>query len=163
MKCCDKMPCSALCLITIIIAARFHFLHLYACLTCSSILYMPHLFTYCFPTIICVMLMFFFFVFFLIFVICYISLWFICFASFFLGLCQTSILACFSNLLACFFILHYAKWSLFLSLIIFAYLSFTTVQGQKIGVNSCECIKFLNIANIHITIRCLGKRIDIYL
>jgi len=35
-------------------------------------------------------------------------------------------------------------------LIIFAYLSFTTVRGQKIGFNSCECTKYLNIANIHI-------------
>jgi len=35
------------------------------------------------------------------------------------------------------------------SLIIFGNLSFTLVRGQKIGFNSCECIKFLNIANIH--------------
>jgi len=45
---------------------------------------------------------------------------------------------------------NYGKRSLFWSLIIFAYLSFTTVQGQKIGFNSCECIKFFNIANIHV-------------
>jgi len=36
----------------------------------------------------------------------------------------------------------------------FGYLSFTTVQGQKIGFNSCECIKFLNIANFH---ACMGE------
>ena len=49
-------------------------------------------------------------------------------------------------------ILHYGKTkrSLFWSLIIFADLSFTTVRGQKIGFNSFECIKFLNIANIHV-------------
>jgi len=46
-------------------------------------------------------------------------------------------------------ILHYGRRSLISSLIIFA-LSFTTVRGQKIGLNSCECIKFLNIANIHL-------------
>jgi len=43
-------------------------------------------------------------------------------------------------------------------LIIFGYLSFTTVRGQKIGFNSCECIKFLNIANFH-PIHVSGKRI----
>jgi len=32
---------------------------------------------------------------------------------------------------------------------IFGYLSFTTVRGQKTGFNSCECVKFLNIANFH--------------
>ena len=40
----------------------------------------------------------------------------------------------------------------------FGYLSFTTAQGQKIGFNSCECIKFLNIANFH-AIHVWGKRI----
>jgi len=46
-------------------------------------------------------------------------------------------------------ILLYGKRSLSWSLILFGYLSFTTVRRQKIGFNSCECIKFLNIANIH--------------
>jgi len=32
------------------------------------------------------------------------------------------------------------------------------VRGQKIGVNSCECIKFLNIANFHV-FHVWGKRI----
>jgi len=32
------------------------------------------------------------------------------------------------------------------------------VWGQKIGFNSCECIKFLNIANIH-ALDVWGKRI----
>jgi len=36
--------------------------------------------------------------------------------------------------------------SLFWSVIIFGNLSFTTVREQKIGFNSCECIKFLNTA-----------------
>ena len=54
--------------------------------------------------------------------------------------------------------LHYGKRSLFWSLIIFRYLSFTTVRGQKIRFNKCECIKFLNIANIH-ALHILGKRI----
>jgi len=45
-------------------------------------------------------------------------------------------------------------------LIIYGNLSFTTVQGQKIGFNSCECIKFLNIANIH-ALDVWGKRIFI--
>jgi len=53
MKCCTKMPCP-LCPITIIAA---YFLHLYACLTCSSVHGMPHLFTHCLPTTIYVMLM----------------------------------------------------------------------------------------------------------
>ena len=56
--------------------------------------------------------------------------------------------------------LHYGKISLFSSLIIFAYLSFTTVREQKIGCNICECIKFLNIANIHV-LDVWGKRIFI--
>ena len=43
------LKCLALCLITIIAAC---FLHLYACLTCSSVVYMPYLFTHCLPTII---------------------------------------------------------------------------------------------------------------
>ena len=46
--------------------------------------------------------------------------------------------------------LHYGKKSLFWSLIIFGYLSFTMVRGQKIGFYSCEFIKFLNIANLHV-------------
>jgi len=46
-------------------------------------------------------------------------------------------------------ILHYGKKSLFWSLKIFGYLSFTTVRGQKIGLNSCVCVDFLNIANFH--------------
>ena len=46
-------------------------------------------------------------------------------------------------------ILHCGKKSLFWSLIIFGYLNFTMVRGQKIGFNSFECIKFLNIANFH--------------
>ena len=46
-------------------------------------------------------------------------------------------------------ILHYGKRSLFWSVIIFGYLSFTTGRGQKIGFNRCESTKFLNIANIH--------------
>jgi len=45
---------------------------------------------------------------------------------------------------------HNGKKSLFWSFIIFGYLSFTTVREQKIGFNSCECIKFLNIANFHV-------------
>ena len=57
-------------------------------------------------------------------------------------------------------ILLYGKRGLFRSLIIFAYLSFTTVRGQKIVFNSCECIKFLNIANIHV-LDVWGKRIFI--
>ena len=56
--------------------------------------------------------------------------------------------------------LHYSKRSLFWSLIIFGYLSFTTVRGQKIRFNNCECIKFLNNANIH-ALHILGKRIFI--
>ena len=58
-------------------------------------------------------------------------------------------------------ILHYGKRSLFWSLIIFAYLSFTMVRGQKIGFNRCECIKFLNIANIHV-LHVWRKRIFIF-
>ena len=46
-------------------------------------------------------------------------------------------------------ILRYGERSLFWSLIIFGYLSFTTVRGRKIGFNSCEFMKFLNIANVH--------------
>jgi len=46
-------------------------------------------------------------------------------------------------------VLHYGKKRLFWSLIIFSYLCFTMVRGKKIGFNSCECIKFFNIANIH--------------
>jgi len=46
-------------------------------------------------------------------------------------------------------------------LIIFGYLSFTTYRGQKIGFNSCECIKFLNIANFH-AFHVWGKRILSY-
>ena len=46
-------------------------------------------------------------------------------------------------------ILHYGKKGLFWSLIFFGCLSFTTVWGQKIGFNSSECIKFLNITNVH--------------
>jgi len=34
----------------------------------------------------------------------------------------------------------------------------TTVRGQKIGFNGCECIKFLNIANFHV-FHVWGKRI----
>jgi len=52
-------------------------------------------------------------------------------------------------------IFHYGKRNLFWSFIIFAYQSFKTVRGQKIGFNSCECMQFLNIANIW------GKRIFI--
>ena len=58
-------------------------------------------------------------------------------------------------------ILHYSKRSLFWRLIIFGYLSFTTVRRQKIGFISCECIKFLNIANIH-ALDVWGKRIFIW-
>ena len=47
-------------------------------------------------------------------------------------------------------ILHYSKGSLFWSSIIFAYLSFTTVQGQKSRFQQLWIIKFLNIANIHV-------------
>jgi len=43
-------------------------------------------------------------------------------------------------------------------LTIFGYLSFTTLQGQKIGFNSCECIQFLNNANFH-AFHVWGKRI----
>jgi len=43
---------------------------------------------------------------------------------------------------------------------IFAQLSFATVRRQKIGFNSCECIKFLNIANIDV-LDVWGKRIFI--
>jgi len=46
--------------------------------------------------------------------------------------------------------LHYGKKCLFWSFIIFGYLSFTTVMWQKIGFNSCECIKFWNITNFHV-------------
>ena len=98
------LTCLAFCLTTVIAAC---FLHLCTCLTCSSVhasscsasqpllllafftyvlaspahLYMPHLFTRCLPTIICVMLVFtafhfvIFFVCFSIFAICYISSW----------------------------------------------------------------------------------------
>ena len=45
--------------------------------------------------------------------------------------------------------LYYGEKNLFWSLIIFGYLSFTTVRARKISFNSCECIKFLNIANFH--------------
>jgi len=41
---------------------------------------------------------------------------------------------------------------------IFGYLSFTMVRGQKIGFNSCEFIKFLNIGNFH-AFHVWGKRI----
>jgi len=56
-------------------------------------------------------------------------------------------------------ILHHGKKSLFWSLIIFGYLSFITVRGQKIGFNSCECVKFVNIANFHAS-HVWGKRIS---
>jgi len=46
--------------------------------------------------------------------------------------------------------LHYSKKSVFWSFTIFGYLSFTMVRGQKIGFNSGECIKFLNITNFHV-------------
>ena len=73
----NVLKCLALCLITII-ATRF--LHLYACLTCSSVrasslhplLAHHHL---CYVDVYCVFLFFLLFLFFLIFVICYISLW----------------------------------------------------------------------------------------
>ena len=55
--------------------------------------------------------------------------------------------------------LHYGKKNIFWSFIIFVDLSFTTVQGQKIGFNSCECINFLNIANFHVFHVC-GKRLS---
>ena len=58
-------------------------------------------------------------------------------------------------------ILHLGKRSLFWSSKIFAYLSFTTVRGHKIGFNSCECIKLLNIANTHV-LDDWGKRIFVY-
>ena len=58
MKCCIMMPCSSLCLKTII-AARF--LHLYACLTCSSVhasilhpLLAHHHLCYCHVDVYCV-------------------------------------------------------------------------------------------------------------
>ena len=71
MKCCNKMLCPL---------PHNH----YCCSLPSPVhLYMPHLFTHCLPTSICVMLMFFFLCIFFIFVICYISLWFICFVYFF--------------------------------------------------------------------------------
>jgi len=46
--------CIALGLIILIVA---RFLYLCTCFTCSSVLYMPQLFTHCLPTIIYVMLM----------------------------------------------------------------------------------------------------------
>jgi len=46
-------------------------------------------------------------------------------------------------------ILHYGKRSLFWSLIIFGYLSFITVRGQKNRFQQLWMYKFLNIANIH--------------
>jgi len=55
-------------------------------------------------------------------------------------------------------ILHDGKRSLFWSLIVFPYLSFTTVQGQKIGFKSCESIHFVIIANFH-TLHVCVKRI----
>jgi len=55
--------------------------------------------------------------------------------------------------------LHYGKKRLFWSLIIFGCLSFITVRGQKISVNSCEFIKFLNFANFH-AFHVWGKRIS---
>ena len=74
MKCCIMMPCSSLCLKTII-AARF--LHLYACLTCSSVhasilhpllahhhLWYVDVFAHCLPTFNCVTVMLMFIVFF---------------------------------------------------------------------------------------------------
>ena len=45
-------------------------------------------------------------------------------------------------------------------MVIFGNLSVTTVRGQKIGFNNCECIKYLNIANIH-ALHVWGKRIFI--
>ena len=75
MKCCNRMPCPL---------PHNHYCCSFPSPVCLPHLYMPHLFTHCLPTIICVMLVFYFFlVFFLIFVICYISSWFICFVSFF--------------------------------------------------------------------------------
>jgi len=78
MKCCTKitdqgkMPCPL---------PHNHYLLLLASstymLASPAHLYMPHLFTHCLPTIICVMLMsiaFFFTFLFFIFAICYISL-----------------------------------------------------------------------------------------
>jgi len=55
--------------------------------------------------------------------------------------------------------LHYGKKRLFWSLIIFGCLSFITVRGQKISVNSCAFIKFLNFANFH-AFHVWGKRIS---
>jgi len=52
-------------------------------------------------------------------------------------------------------------WILFWSLIIFGHLSFTTVRGQKIGFNRCECIQFSNNSNVH-ALHVWGKRILIW-
>ena len=94
------LKCLALCLKTII-AARF--LHLYACLTCSSVhasslhplLANHHL---CYVDVS-------FFVFFLIFAICYFSLWFICFVSFFFELMLNLIFGLFFKFTCLFFLL----------------------------------------------------------
>ena len=56
--------------------------------------------------------------------------------------------------------LHYGERSLFWSLMVFPCLSFTTVGGQKIGFNSCECTKLLHIANFQ-ALDVWGKRIII--
>jgi len=54
--------------------------------------------------------------------------------------------------------LHYGKKSLFWSLIIFGYLSFTTVRGQKNRLQQLGIYKTFNIANFH-AFRVSGNRI----
>jgi len=46
--------------------------------------------------------------------------------------------------------LHYGKRSLFWSLITLLIWVSQRFRDKKIDFNSCECIKFLNIANIHV-------------
>jgi len=61
--------------------------------------------------------------------------------------------------------MHYKRWcyttvnKLYFEVgLFFGYLSFTTVRGKKIGFNSCEFLKFLNIAKFH-ALHVWGKRI----
>jgi len=66
MKCCTKMPCPLPHNHCLLLLAIFTYM-----LASPAHLYMPHLFTHCLPTIMCVDVYCVFF----IFAICYISLW----------------------------------------------------------------------------------------
>jgi len=46
--------------------------------------------------------------------------------------------------------LHFGKKSLFWNFVIFRYRVSKWFRDKTIGFNSCECIKFLNIANFHV-------------